>query len=81
VLFDLCERGALSGVVRVEAPTLVSVPAPGRPLDPIGVEDAKIGGEAIELALHGHLARHQRNANPLRPNALETLALMADWSS
>ena len=58
VLLDLCERGALSGVVRVEAATFMPIPTPGGTFDPIGVKDTKIGGEAIELALGGTLPHH-----------------------
>ena len=58
MLLDLCERGALSGVVRVEAATFMPIPTPGGTFDPIGVKDTKIGGEAIELALGGTLPHH-----------------------
>ena len=68
VLLDLRERRALGRVIRIEAAALMPIPAPRRTLDPVRVEYAKIGGEAIELLLIGTVASgHTRNANPFRP--------------
>jgi hypothetical protein len=56
-------------VIGVEAPALMPIPAPGRALDPVDVEDPEIGREAIELALSGALARAHRETLILRTSA------------
>ena len=73
ILFlDLRERGALGMVIRVEAARLVPVPAPGRALDTVDVEHAKVVRKPVEHTAAwtlGLVRGHQRNANPFSPSA------------
>src|SRR5947207_14295089 len=68
ILFlDLRERGALGVVIRVEAARLVPVPAPGRALDTVDVEHAKVVRKPVWLAAAwtlGLVRGQQPNANP-----------------
>ena len=68
ILFlDLRERGALGLVIRVEAARFMSIPTPGRALDPVDVEHAKVVGKPVQLAAAwalGLVRGHHRNANP-----------------